>query len=392
MNARTSSRSNVDESLTGSESVSVIAEVVAKDGDDLEELLDRVFQSLNLSVISETFRISNSNRVSGVRFFRWVCERRSGLSRSSKLCSLVIDNVGAVGDYESMLVLLKEFSEKKICLTEKAFGFLSVCIRDHELGSCAVKRVVDMLNSVGGSCRNSGVHALIKMLCIADAFPLTMYVMELTERRTSYYNILIWAQCRGGNFQEAHDLIDVMKKFNCEPNANSYNYIFSSLCKNKWTVDASNLLEDMEELGFLPDEITFEVVICHLCRLGQLDLAAEYLKHMMSKGLEPRLTTHAIFIKGYFYGNRLQEAYRYVVDAGDKQRCSENMNYSLLASLFQRSRRVVEARQVLNDMIGRGLRPNFSVYMKVMKDLHRLGMGDMAVDLKSRFMKLDASN
>ncbi|KAI3888325.1 hypothetical protein MKW92_002373 [Papaver armeniacum] len=212
------------------------------------------------------------------------------------------------------------------------------------------------------------------MLCILKAFDLAVFVMEETARRTSYYNVLVWAKCRGSEFQEARELFDEMKRFGCYPNSNTYNYLLGSLCKDGRIGEACSLVEVMNELGYMPDAITFEIFIFHACRQDRLDFAMEFLNQMISGGLEPRLTTHAAFIKGYFNSNRFQEAYKYVVDMAVKYKYSGNVNYI-----------VFDARDILVLMIEKGLKPNFPVYVKVSKDLYRAGMSHLAADLKSRF-------
>ena len=70
----------------------------------------------------------------------------------------------------------------------------------------------------------------------------------------------------------------------------------------------------MQESYCPPDALTFEILIYYSYRLGKLDFAVKFLDQMVSRGLEPRLTTHTAFIKGYFHFGHFDEAYKYVVD------------------------------------------------------------------------------
>ncbi|KAF8387985.1 hypothetical protein HHK36_026651 [Tetracentron sinense] len=357
----------------------------------LESKLNQMDVRLSLASIREIFQVLNSDGVSALPFFNWVRETHPNTDRNSEICSMIINNLIRLENYEKMLILLKDFKSKQICLTEKAFGSLliyssnGVSIRD------SIKRVIELLNKAGGSCRSSGIHSLIKMLCISNSFDLAIFVMGETVKKTSYYNVLIWAKCQHGDFQEARDLIEEMRSFSCHPNANTYNYLLGSLCQNGKTAEACKLLEEMQEQGYLPDAVTFEILIYYSCRLGRSDFATKFLNQMMSSGLEPRLTTHAAFIKGYFNSKQYQEAHKYVVDMGVKFKCSSNTNYSLLASLHQKEGSVVKALEVLVEMIKKDIKPNFPVYMRVLKDLHKSGNGHLAADLKSRFSRFHSS-
>ncbi|XP_077211442.1 uncharacterized protein LOC143846767 [Tasmannia lanceolata] len=368
-----------------------IVELIKRGENDMELKLNEMNLNLSPALVSELLNCLSDCGTSAWRFYDWVTKTRPNFDLNSQIYNQMVNNLGRLEDYELMLLLLRELSRQRHCLTEKAFAFFSVCSSDRVRMRDSVVRVVETLNGAGGSCRSSGIHTLIKMLCAMNFFDLAIFVMVETSRKTSYYNILIAAKCRNSKFQEAQHLFEEMKRFGCDPNVNSYNYLLGSLCKKERIAEACELLEVMEKLGYIPDAITFEIVTYHACRLGRIDFAMEFLYQMMSEGLEPRITTHAAFIKGYFWSGRPQDAHKYVVEMSAKDKCSGIMNYSLLASLYRKSGKVVEAREVLVEMIENGLKPNFPVYMRVMKDLYKLGMRDLVADLKCRFSKFHSS-
>ncbi|KAJ8632795.1 hypothetical protein MRB53_026131 [Persea americana] len=223
----------------------------------------------------------------------------------SEIYNLIVDNTGRMEDYESMFIVLSKLSMKRHCLTEKAFGFLTVCSAAGGGIMDSVERVVETLNRVRGSCHSSGIYALIKTLCVMNSFDGVMFVMEETARKTSYYNVLVAAKCRNGDFQDALHLFDEMRRFGCDPNTKPYNYLLGSLCNKGRIIEVCELIDAMEKLCYLSDSVTFEIVIVHACRLGSMDFAIEFLYHKMSVGLAPRLTTHAAFIKGYFWSGQV---------------------------------------------------------------------------------------
>ncbi|KAL5975255.1 hypothetical protein ACLOJK_031934 [Asimina triloba] len=365
-----------------------MVELIKIGGDDLERKLNKMNpMPVSVDYVSKTLSVLNDRGVPALHFFSWLRKTHSTFSPSPEIYNQMISNIGYAEDYHSMLRLLTELSPVRHCLTEKAFGFLKVFSRDPAQIGRSVERIVETLSSIKGSCCSSGTYALIKMLCALNFFDLATYVMEVTARKTSYYHILIAAKCRNGKFQEARELFDEMRKFGCDPNTKSYNYLLGSLCKNGKIAEACELLEIMENLGYLPDSVTFEIIAFHACRLGRMDFAIEILYQMFSIGLKPRNTTHSAFIKGYFWSQRTRDAHKYVLEMSDKDKHSSNMNYSLLASLFQKSGRAVEASEILVEMMKKGLKPNFPVYMRVTKDLYKMRKGDIIADPKFGFSK-----
>ncbi|KAA8547387.1 hypothetical protein F0562_003749 [Nyssa sinensis] len=368
--------------------ISEIIEFIRRGGDDLELKLNSIGASLSVESVSGIFEVLNFERVSGLRLFNWVRDRNQKLYYNANFCSLIIANCGWLDDYETMICLLNDFKSQRICLTEKAFGFLPVLGSSEDLVMESIRRVIEVLNEVGGSCLGSGIWALIKMLCRLDLFEMAKFVMGTTKRKVSHYNILVLEKCRKCQFEDARDLLEEMRQFGCDPNVRSYNYLLSSLCKNDRTVQACSVLEEMKEKGCPLDALTFEIFIYFSCRLGKLDEANQFFDQMVSRGLEPRLTTHAAFIKGFFRSRQYEEAYKYVADLALKSKRSSNVIYSLLASLHQKEGDLNIARNILIEMMEKGLRPNFSVYMRILKRLDKTGRGYLARDLDRRFRRL----
>ncbi|XP_030935130.1 pentatricopeptide repeat-containing protein At1g55630-like isoform X1 [Quercus lobata] len=369
--------------------VSEIIGLVMRDENDLESKLDSMNVNLSIDSITEVFWVLNFERVSALRFFNWIRGSRPDLYCNSDICSLVIDNCGWLDDHKAMLCILNELRKRKICLNKKAFGFLPVLVSNKESIMHSVRRVVEVLKEVGGSCRNSGIYSLIEMFVSLGSFEMAEFVMEITERKAVYYNVLVREKCRRCDFEGAREVLDEMRlRGCCDRIVIGYNYLLSSLCKNDKTVEASQVLEEIQVRDWLPDALTFEIFICYSFRLGKPDLASQFLDRMVSNGVEPRHSTHAAFIKGYFSLLKYEEAYKYVVDSSVKLRFSSNLNYSLLASLHQKKGNVVIARNILLEMIKKGLRPNFAVYMRVLRHLNNAGREDLARDLKSSFSSL----
>lgn len=351
----------------------------------MESDLSRKNPNFSHSAVAEILRSLSDSNISALRFFNWVLSFSSGFKPNPEIYNLVVDNLGRLDEFKTMALLLNELSFKKHCVTEKAFSFLT--FRSSSGLEDSVRGVTETLNRVGGSCRGSGIHSLIRVLCGMNCFDLAVFVMEETVRRTCYYNVLIAAKCRNGDFRDARNVLDEMHKFGCDPNMNSYNYLLGSLFKHKRVVEACDLMEAMESVGYFPDSVTFEVVAVHACKANRVDFAMEFLNRMFSEGIRPRLTMHAAFIKGYFWSGRGEDAYKYVVEMRERDKGSANMNYSLLSRLFWASGKVVEAGGILKEMMEKGFKPNFPVYVKVMKDLHKMSRGDLSAQLKSMFLK-----
>ncbi|KAK6257867.1 hypothetical protein QUC31_001326 [Theobroma cacao] len=365
-----------------------VVSLIRSGQNDLESKLDGMNVSLSEASLNTIFRILNNEKVSALRFFYWIRESHPQFYHNSDICSLVIDNCGRLDDFDSAASLLNDFKLHGIRLNHRAFGFVPVMISSKAATKKSICKVVEVLNRIGGSCSVSGIHALIEMLCALESFEMAKYVTAKAEKRLSNYNILIRGQCRKGDFEGAREILDWMIKVGCNPNSQTFNNILSCLCKNDKVAEACQLLEQMLESGCPLDALTFEIFICYYCGLGRLDMAFEWLNKMDSSGIEPRITTHAAFVKGYFKLQQYEEAHNYVVVCSDKYKQVSNILYSLLASLHRKRGKPVIAQSILSEMIEKGLKPNFAVYMTVTKQLQKSGREDLAGNLRSSFSSL----
>ncbi|XP_047083410.1 pentatricopeptide repeat-containing protein At5g61990, mitochondrial-like [Lolium rigidum] len=386
-----SSKSAVRRSSDTAATSNAIATLVAAAGgggvgiSSLEADLDRLDPPLSDAVVSDTLRALTERGVPACRFFAWLSQHR-GVSPSARAHNLLVENAGRLADYPAMARALARVSERRLSLTEQAFAFLRASSSGSSVDGAA-KATLQTLDATGGPCRASGVFSLVKALASAGEFDAAVWVIEETARRASYYNVLLAAKCRAGDFQGAREVFDEMRKGKCDPNSNSWNYLLGCLLKNGRATEACDLVEAMErpEHDGVPNSLTYEILACHACKAGKMDSARRILDQMFLEKLTPRITIHTAFIKGYFCTGRMEDACEYVRAMSTRDRCSVNRNYSLLAKLFRKSGRTVEAGRVLYELMMMGLRPDHSSYVKVAKDLHKMGRGDLAAELKTLY-------
>ncbi|KAE8649843.1 pentatricopeptide repeat-containing protein At5g65560 [Cucumis sativus] len=378
---------NVSKRNVTSNQLSNIINIIRENQEDLESKLDSPNVRLTNVLVGQILEMLNKHKISASRFFNWVSVQSCKFPCNSDVYSLLIDNFGRLDDYEGILPVLIEFGLKGIELNHKAFGFLLPLSNEHSMKLSVVK-LVKLLNEAGGTCRLSGIMALIEMFCSLGSFGMAKFVIEITEKRSSFYYIIVREKCKQKDFEGARCTLDEMRQVGCIPDAGILNYLLSSLCKNDKFGEAHNLLEEMLEQNCSPNSLTFEIIICHLCKIGNIESALGYLDMMVAGGLMPRLSTHAAFVKSYFSSQRYEEAYQYAVDSSLKYVTTQNATYSLLATLHEKRGNLVDAQKILSELMDAGLKPHFHVYTRLLKKLQVQGRGDLANDLKRKISNL----
>ena len=371
-----------------SEKVSEIVALIREDVNDLESRLNGMNLCLSVASVVEVLKVLASERVPALRFFDWLKESHPKLCCDPEIGCLVVNNCGLLGNFEAMVPILTEFNLKGVPLRRSAFGFLLVlCLDEASVMEC-VRKMMGVLNEVGGVCQSSGFQLLIEMFGVSGFVDIAEFVIGTTRRKVNHYNILIRIMCKRGDYERAGYLVNEMKRNGCDPNKTTYNLLISCLCKNGKFDEAFQMLETMEKEYSTPDASTFDILINLSCKHRQFDLVSKFLDKMTLKGIEPCISTHAAVIKSYFGSGKYEEAHEYVVDTAVKQSCSSSANYSLLAALHLKTGNVLLAQKILYEMMEKGLKPNFSVYMKIRKRIQNKNERDLSSELLRRYSSL----
>ncbi|XP_027359211.1 pentatricopeptide repeat-containing protein At3g06920-like [Abrus precatorius] len=371
-----------------SEQVSQIIALIREDVDDLGAKLNTMNVSLSEASVINIFQKLSSERVSALRFFDWLKCSNPKLCCDPDIGSLFVNNCGLLGNYEATVPILCEFNLNGVFLGMKAFGFLLDFDLDKASTMECVRKVMDVFNEVGGVYQSCGVPLLIEMFGVSGSFEIAEFVIRIAGRKVKHYHVLMRIMCKKGDCERVGDLVKEMKRSGCDVNGSTYNLLLSCLCKNGKIDEACHVFETMEKDSVLLDVHTFDIVINFLCKRHQFDLVLKLLEKMNLKGIEPRILTHAAVIKSYFESGRYEEAHKYVIGSAGKLSYSSNANYSLLATLHLKNGNVLFAHKVLSEMMDKGLKPNFSVYMKVRKCLEKGYGKDLSLELLRRYSSL----
>uniref|UniRef100_A0A0D9VNS6 Pentacotripeptide-repeat region of PRORP domain-containing protein n=1 Tax=Leersia perrieri TaxID=77586 RepID=A0A0D9VNS6_9ORYZ len=351
---------------------------------------DRLDPAFSHPVVSSTLRALTDRAVPAAGFFDWLAFRKRFVP-SAHAHNLLVENAGRLGDYPAMSRALASMSARRVPVTERAFAFLKSSSSSHGGAKDTAMGILRALDEIGGPCRVSGVFSLVKALALIGEFDAAISVIKETARGVRYYNALMAVKCKTGDFHGAREVFDEMRRSGFGPDANSWNYLLGCFLKNGRVAEACELVEAMEryEPGNIPNSLTYEILAYHVCKAGRMDSAMRILDQMFLEKLTPRITIHTAFIKGYLYTGRVEDACRYVSAMSIRDRHSINRNYSLLAKLLCKTGRIVEAGRILYELMEKEvLLPDHSTYIRVIKDLHGIGEGNLVTELKLIFQKL----
>ncbi|KAL5559240.1 hypothetical protein UlMin_035451 [Ulmus minor] len=163
----------------------------------------------------------------------------------------------------------------------------------------------------------------------------------------STYNSLVKGFCKAGNLLEASKTLKMMIGRGIVPTPTTYNYFFRYFSKFGKIEESLNLYTKMIESGYTPDRLTYHLLLKMLCEDGRLDLAVQVSKEMRSRGFDMDLATSTMLIHLFCNMNRFEEAYA-----------------------------------EFEDMIRRGIVPQYLTFQRMNDELRKRGMTVIAKKLR----------
>lgn len=195
---------------------------------------------------------------------------------------------------------------------------------------------------------------------------------------TEVYNSLLFALCEVKNFQGAYALIRRMLRKDAVPDKRTYAILVNGWCSAGKMREAQNFLEEMSRKGFNPPVRGRDLLIDGLLNAGYLEAAKGLVRNMTKEGFVPDVGTF----------NSLAEA---ICKSGEIDFCIDLFNdvcrlglspdvdsYKIMVTAASKVGRIDEAFHILHRSIEDGLRPFPSLYAPILKALCRKGQFDDA--------------
>ena len=163
----------------------------------------------------------------------------------------------------------------------------------------------------------------------------------------STYNSLVKGFCKVGDLPGASKILKMMIGRGFVPTPTTYNYFFRYFSKFGKIEEGMNLYTKMIESGYSPDRLTYHLLLKMLCEEGKLDLAVQVSKEMRSRGCDMDLATSTMMIHLFCNMHKLEEAYA-----------------------------------EFEDVIRRGIVPQYLTFQRIDDELKKRGMTEMAQKLR----------
>ncbi|KAG8042824.1 hypothetical protein GUJ93_ZPchr0674g29024 [Zizania palustris] len=256
--------------------------------------------------------------------------------------------------------------------------------------------------------RDSGLHLDGIIYNIAmDAYckdgNMTEAVKLLNEMKSSgltpdkiHYTCIINGYCLKGEIQNAQQVFEEMLKADIEPDVVTYNILANGFCKSGLVMEVFDLIDHMTEQGsfnvcrmmlehnVVPDRglsvdvIVYTILMNGYCKVGRLQEACDLFVQMINLGIKPDVIAYTVLLDGHLK-ETLQQGWQgiakerrtFLLRANhNKLLCSmKDMHvepdvpcYTVLIDGKCKAEFLVEARELFDEMLQKGLTPDAYAY------------------------------
>ncbi|KAI4316268.1 hypothetical protein L6164_024265 [Bauhinia variegata] len=195
------------------------------------------------------------------------------------------------------------------------------------------------------------------------------------------YNPIIDALAEAGRFKEALGMMERFHVMEIGPTNSTYNSLVKGFCKAGDVAGASKILKMMISRGFVPSSITYSYFFKYFSRCGKIEEGMNLYTKMIESGHTPDRLTYHLLVKMLCEEERLDLA----VQVSKEMRCKgydmDLATSTMMVHLLCKMHRLDDAFTEFEDMIRRGIVPQYLTFQRMHSELKSRGMTEMARDL-----------
>ncbi|XP_051114995.1 pentatricopeptide repeat-containing protein At5g18390, mitochondrial [Andrographis paniculata] len=195
---------------------------------------------------------------------------------------------------------------------------------------------------------------------------------------TEVYNSLLFALCEVKNFQGAYALIRRMIRKSNVPDKRTYSILVNAWCSAGKMREAQEFLEEMSKKGFNPPVRGRDLLIDGLLNAGYLESAKGLVRKMTKEGFVPDVSTFNSLAEALCKSGEIDFCIELFLDVCRLGFFPDTNTYKIMITMSARVGRVDEAFTMLHKSIEAGHSPFPSLYAPILKSLCRRGQFDDA--------------
>ncbi|KAJ9567247.1 hypothetical protein OSB04_003213, partial [Centaurea solstitialis] len=187
-----------------------------------------------------------------------------------------------------------------------------------------------------------------------------------------------------GLIDQAVELFNRCKSFNCSQTTEIYNSLLFALCEVKNFWGAYALVRRMVRKGVVPDKKTYSVLVNGWCSAVKMKEAQSFLEEMSRKGFNPPVRGRDLLINGLLNAGYLESAKGLVRKMTKEGFVPDVSTFNSLAEAICQSGEIDFCIGLYHDVCRLGLSPDIETHKIMIAATSKIGMTDEAFSILYR--------
>ncbi|MQL97311.1 hypothetical protein Taro_030002 [Colocasia esculenta] len=332
-------------------------------GPAAEEALGNIYYKLDAFQANQVLKLLQDHSVA-LGFFNWL-KQQPGFKHDEHTYTTMVGILGRARQFGPLRGLLEEMIRSGCQPNVVTYNRLI-----HGYGRANyIEEAVNVFHQMQKAgckpdrvtyCTLIDIHAKAGYLDVAMDLYRNMQEAGLSPD-TFTYSVMINCLGKAGHLSSSYNLFCEMVRQGCVPNLVTYNIMITLQAKARNYPSALKLYRSMQAAGFRPDKITYSIVMEVLGHCGFLD-EAEGLFLEMKQELVPDEPVYGLLVDMWGKAGNVDKARAWFWSMLDAGLLPNVPTCNSLLSAFLRVYRFSEAHDVLQNMLGLGLKPSLQTY------------------------------
>ncbi|ERM94798.1 pentatricopeptide repeat-containing protein At3g18110, chloroplastic isoform X1 [Amborella trichopoda] len=197
------------------------------------------------------------------------------------------------------------------------------------------------------------------------------------------YNSMMGVYARQGRFDDAQELLKLMRRRGCEPDLVSFNTLINARAKARFLSPGSamDILNEIRKSGLRPDIITYNTLISSCASGSSSEEAVRVFQDMEHHGCLPDLWTYNAMISVFGRSGNLEEVENIYNELGRKGFFPDAVTFNSLLYAYAKNRNLEKVKWICEEMVRAGFKLDEIAYNTLIHMYGKMGKHELGFQL-----------
>ncbi|CAE7467952.1 unnamed protein product [Symbiodinium natans] len=258
--------------------------------------------------------------------------------RATMVCNTVLKAYANAGDFPGAHRWVEEMQQQRVRLNTKTFGKLIESAAKAGQAELAQRWLSQYTDSADLVHSNTVLHAFARAAACEKAEAFLEQLPEKSIQPSAIsYNTVIACYADRGIMDRAEECLQTMKRCGVPPTVSSYNSLIQGFARAQLVAGAVRTLAQLVEDGLAADGVTVQALVSAFTRSGDCASALHWLRVFEECGLSLGINEYNVLMNGLAKEGRLAEARQLLQSLRSRELRPDVVSLTAVAEAYNRN-------------------------------------------------------